>query len=620
MFMSMALGICGFSYIIVITCVYFWKKKPNEDGNLAPFYYRILLILLVLLGFLEVTCIITMNYREQIPVINEVLCRFHILADIIWIAIFLVYIYCATRKPLPFEETIKVKRILTIIFIVVVSACYLFTCTQEVTFHTAINPNYYVVGGPALYLVYGIAGVGVAITIYALIKARKQFSNNLMQPIIYFSILFGIMAALEFIFFDYRINYIYFLFCYCASGMFFTVESQDSKLLVQMEKTKTEAEVANKAKTEFLSNVSHEIRTPMNTIMGFSQALLEEKNLTEEIVKRDATSIKAASSNLLVLINNILDISRIESGKELLDEKEYKLDDLLYEVNSVINSKINKEVVSFKINIDENIPSKFYGDSGKIYKIILCTLTNAIEHTNYGAVNLDLGGAYDGENYKLSLLISNTGHEMKAEDFTKNFEDFAELSDNTKNTIDSTKLGLIVSKRLVSMLNGTIDFKNEKGKGTRYIISIDQKVIDDTKIGNIFADGKASINSDAIDCKGKKVLIVDDNKVNIKLAWRLLSQFNFDIASADSGKQCIDMVKMDKYDIIFLDHMMPEMDGIETVHSLRESGCSAPIIALTANSYTGLRESYIKEGFTDYLSKPISYKELNKLLKSIFGK
>lgn len=614
MIFSMTLGIVGLTFSIIILCIYFWKKRANVEGTLTTLFFRFLVIFLVVLGFYEIICVISMATAESHPILNEILCRIHILLDIIWAAVFMVYIYSVTRnKNDDLMEYIKGRRILAMVVVIAVIITYITSCLLKVTYHSAVNPNFLVIGGPALYPVYVIAGMGcIAITIIML-KFKNTLVKNLRFPVIYFVILFAFLVAIEFIWFDYRVNYIYFVFCFLHMGMFFTIESQDKRLLTQVENGRKEAEIANKAKTEFLSNISHEIRTPMNTILGFSQALLEEKNLTEDIVKRDAISIKEASSSLLELINNILDVSRIESGKEVIDTKDYKLENLLLEVNSIISSKVSKDVLEFKINVDPNIPTMYNGDSNKIYKILINVLLNAITHTKFGSVSLDVGGAYVGESFKLSFLISNTGHEMTEAEFNKSFEDFAEGT-STNSAVDSVKLGLIVAKRLIEIVNGTIDFKNEKGKGTRYIISIDQKVIDDMRIGNLFIESRFNDENGAYDFSNKKVLIVDDNKINLKLAERLLSQFNMDIKTAENGKECIELVKNNQYDIILLDHMMPELDGVATVHILRESGIDIPVIALTANSYTGSKDNYIKEGFTDYLAKPIRYKDLYRLL------
>ena len=613
MIFSSALGIVGLCYSIVILCLYFWKKKANIEGRLTTLLFKILVVSLAIIGFIEIGCIWSIVTINQHPILTEVVCRLHILADIVWMTIVLVYIYVVTVDSNIIGAYVKTRRILGIVLIIFDSLVYILSCALNVTFHSAVNPNYLVIGGPALYPVYVLGGIGSIAILIMMLKYRKTKPKELNLPIIFFGISFIVITGLEFIFFNYRVNYIYFLYVYLLIAMYFTVESQDTRLLSQAEESRQEAEKANQAKSDFLSSISHEIRTPMNTILGFSQAMLEEKHLTEDIVKRDTKDIKEASADLLELINNILDISRIESGKETVDLKEYKIEDLLFEVNSVIVSKVSRDVLDFKINVDGNIPTKYKGDSDKLFKILVNILANAISHTKFGSVSLDVGGAYVGETFKLSLIIANTGHEMTESEFNRSFEDFSEEG-STIGT-DSIKLGLIVAKRLIEMLGGSIDFRNEKGKGTRYLISIDQDVIDDMKIGAVSIDNSNVVEKKLLDLTGKKALIVDDNAVNVKLAMRLLGQFNLELSSASNGRDCIDLVKRNHYDIIFLDHMMPELDGIATVHILRDDGCALPIIALTANSYSGSRDRYVSEGFTDYLAKPFKYKDLHKILE-----
>lgn len=617
MLFSSAISLVGLCYSIVIMCLYLWKRRVKSERKVANLFFTILVIFLVFLGFLDIGCVVAIAGMDKHPVFTEVLCRMHILADIIFTSVSLVYIYSVTINEALITNYTKVRRVLGASLIVIDMLIYLLTFMLPIAYHTNINPNYLLIGGPGMYPIYILSLMGAIASVIMIWKYKKTNPKELTVPVAYFSVVFLFFSIIVFVVFEYRFNMIYIMYVFLINALFFTVESQDTKLLAQAEESRREAEIANKAKSDFLASISHEIRTPMNTILGFSQALLEEKNLTQDLVKHDVKDIKQASGDLLELINNILDISRIESGKETLESKEYRIEDLLMEINSVTSAKVSRDVLDFKINVDGNIPTKFKGDSDKIYKILVNTLANAISHTKFGSVSLDVGGAYVGENYKLSLIVANTGHEMTEAEFNRSFEDFSE--EGASIGTDSVKLGLIVAKRLVDIMGGTIDFRNEKGKGTRYLISLDQAVVDDMKVGAISFDNSGVVERKPLDLSGKKVLVVDDNIVNIKLATRLLEQFNLEVNSCLNGRDCIDLIKKNHYDVLFLDHMMPDLDGIATVHILRDDGCTIPIIALTANSYSGSRDRYISEGFTDYLAKPFKYKDLHKILQKYLG-
>ena len=617
MLFSSAISLVGLCYSIVIMCLYLWKRRVKSERKIANLFFTILVVFLVFLGFLDIGCVCAIAGMDKHPVFTEILCRIHILADIIFTSISLVYIYSVTINESLIANYTKVRRILGVSLIVIDMLIYLLTFMLPIVYHANINPNYLLIGGPGMYPIYVLSLMGAFGSVIMLWKYKKTNPKELNAPVAYFSIVFLFFSIIVFVFFNYRFNMIYIMYVFLINAFFFTVESQDTKLLAQAEESRREAEAANKAKSDFLASISHEIRTPMNTILGFSQALLEEKHLTQDMVKHDVKDIKQASGDLLELINNILDVSRIESGKETLENKEYRIEDLLMEINSITSAKVSRDVLDFKINVDGNIPTKFKGDSDKIYKILVNILANAISHTKFGSVSLDVGGAYVGDIYKLSLIVANTGHEMTEAEFNRSFEDFSEGGSSIGT--DSIKLGLIVAKRLIEMLGGTIDFRNEKGKGTRYLISLDQVVIDDMKVGAISFDNSGVVESKPLDLSGKKVLVVDDNIVNIKLATRLLEQFNLEISSCLNGRDCIELIKENNYDVVFLDHMMPDLDGIATVHILRDDGCTIPIIALTANSYSGSRDRYISEGFTDYLAKPFKYKDLHKILQKYLG-
>ena len=479
--------------------------------------------------------------------------------------------------------------------------------------------NLYIFGGTAVSTLYILGIFVLLVMLVGIITRAQEMAKQLRYPI-YFCIMGLVIIVTIQIIGDYNYNALSFLYSLIVTTLYFTIESQDYKLVDDLEKKRVEAQIADRNQREFLANMSHEIRTPLNTILGFSNSLTEEEHINKEVIDRDVSMIHDASTTLLELINNILDISRIESGKEQVDEKEYKLDNLVFDINSVILAKIDKKVLDFKINVNNTIPSGYYGDYIKIYKILLCILNNALKYSNYGHVSLDIDGTkIDDEYFEFKFTVANEGHAMTTENFEVDFNDFVKIESGYNNVVDSTALGLILAKKLIEMLEGKIEFANKKGEGTKYFVTLKQKINNNNPVGDLYLEDHKNKELFHIDCTGKKVLIVDDNNLNIKLGSKLLQAYNFDIDSATSGKECIEKVEKNKYDIIFLDHMMPEMDGIVTLKELKKiSSNIPPVIALTANSYTGIKEKYIEEGFNDFLAKPISVKELNRIIYEVF--
>ena len=395
--------------------------------------------------------------------------------------------------------------------------------------------------------------------------------------------------------------------------LYFIIENPDIHLAREIEGLKENIDKSNKSKTDFLSNMSHEIRTPMNAIIGFSDSLLNSPKFDENTARNDIQSIATAGTNLVDIINNILDISKIESGNDTLDNKECSIAKIVKELGSIIESRIGNNPVKLYIELDEQIPSKVYGDSTKIYQILLNITNNAVKYTEVGKI-------------KLSVVPEKTGNDavllhIKKEDFDKIFEKFSRLDSAVSKEIEGTGLGLVITKKFVDLMGGKIWFTSEFEVGTTFYVDLPLKVIDPTPIGSVTQDTSVQRVRNFLDCSDFTALVVDDSRLNLKVAERLLKKYNFNVDVAQSGKDCIYKYKYgNHYDIIFLDHMMPEMDGIETARILRrlDDYETPPIIALTANAMNGMEEKYLSEGFDYYLPMPINTQELDKIIHRFF--
>lgn len=617
-FLSVAFSVCALFFIVQIFLMYISKKKFKNLENSVFKYLLITNAFTILLEFAFTFCLSRM---DKIPTLTTFMCRLYHAGIVFIELLFIFYMFVlATREIKDIPKKKKIRKAITLVMLAVYILCQVIMFSFPLEFYD-YTETLYVFGGTASYVPVVLGGMGILMMLVGMTMNKDiEMTRSQKIPIYFCTVLLTAMVVMQYVILHIEFNLENFMFAIILMTLYFTLENQDNMILEELEESKKEADIADKAQTDFLTSMSHEIRTPMNSILGFSESLLNEKELTEEIVKRDMDSIHSAAMVLLMLINNILDISRIESGREQIVPKEYDLQDLIYEINSLMLPRISGEI-TFDITVDKELPKRYSGDNTKLSKIIVNILTNALNYTEFGKITLDVAKKETEEGkFKLYFLVCNSGHAMREEDFKKDFNDFVNIKATQDSKISSVTLGLMVAKQYAEMMGGSIDFLNETGKGTRYFIEIPQEVIDSNPVGDVFASvTKDKPEHKLFDLTGKRVLVVDDNKVNIKLASRLLEGYNVTIESAESGSECVDKVKANQkdnpYDIIFLDHMMPEMDGVATLKLLKSYGYNLPpIIALTANSYPGVKEQYLELGFNDYLAKPISYKELNKCL------
>ncbi len=377
------------------------------------------------------------------------------------------------------------------------------------------------------------------------------------------------------------------------------------------------ADMANSAKSDFLANMSHEIRTPMNAITGFAELCLKEKNYCY------ASDIKTAAKNLISIINDILDISKIEAGKLDLVPAVYDTGEMLNDVISITYVQLGKKKeLDFRIDVDRRIPRKMYGDEVRLKQILINLLGNAVKFTNSGFISLTVREMNRiGNNVTLMFKIADSGIGIKKEDMSKLFENFRQVDTRRNRKIEGSGLGLSISKTLAEKMDGTVTVDSVYGKGSVFTVILVQKIDDPSPISNAVASAASSEEKNrTLRAPEAHVLVVDDNKVNLDVTARLLTTYGIKADLADSGAKAIEMINSAYYDLVFMDHMMPDMDGVDTTKIIRSKGdaysSGLPIVALTANAVSGAKEMFLESGFNDFISKPIQLPTLERILEA----
>ena len=382
---------------------------------------------------------------------------------------------------------------------------------------------------------------------------------------------------------------------------------------------KDEAEKANHAKTAFLANMSHEIRTPMNAILGFSELILQQDN--PKITQEYASDIKRSAKNLLHIINEVLDVSKIEAGKNEIVLEKYYTQSLLEDVSMVIAHQANEKGLQYIADVDKELPYQLRGGLGEIREIMINVLNNAVKYTKKGSITLKVSCKERNENYVvIHFSVIDTGIGMKKADADKLFEKFSQFDTKANRNVEGTGLGMSIVKGLVEQMGGRIYVDSEYGKGTTITVELEQEIADGRPIGEVdfCMENMQEKNSEKEFVTSAKILVVDDNETNLKVSVGLLRKYGVEADVANSGYTAIERVRNYKYDLIFMDHMMPEMDGVETMQRIRELDGgkyqNLLIIALTANAITGVKEQMIQVGFNGYLSKPVDIQQLGSTL------
>lgn len=600
--------IASMFYSALLLIIYFSKDKEKKDENKVYGYMIVTNFIGLIISLLSYS--VTLN-KDMFGAFTTIINKLYLIYLLTFLILFIYYTFLISfskKINMRFDKYDiyrKIKSIFIKVYFVFAFALLLLPLYYE----SAGVDNVYSYG-PGSLLCILMSAFGIILSLIFMIVGRKNIRKEKFIPLITYIILLPLSLVLEYKYPNLLLTtpietFIVFL-------IFFTIENPDLDTINNLSNKNNSLEESNDAKNKFLSNISHEIRTPLTNIIGFTDSL-KEKN-KDMSIKGDIDNISVSANNLLEVVNGILDLSKFDKDKVKLNIKNYDLKSMIEEIRDFSKELLGNKKVAFRTSFDTDMPKVLRGDYVVLRQIILNMIANAMKRTEVGYIEFSVSTISKGDTARVIISVEDTGGTLKEKKLESIFKGASNGSDNYK--VEGVVASLPETYKLVKLMNGKIMAQNVYERGLKVTVAIDQGIVTNEVEKDVLPDTP-------IDIAGKNILIVDDNRLNIKVAERLLAKYNVNIKSVTSGSDCISLINNgEPFDLILMDDMMPELSGVETFKKLKTNpSFNTPTVMLTANAMEGMREKYIsQDGFDDYIAKPIAKDELERVLRSIFRK